>query len=257
MHRTDGQSTIVPDALAMIATCTESRPLMELAVALRAIISGTVLLPADRGETISRIARDLMNPHWNVQAHAVLKDPMVRHFAKTFCQACIQAVPLTPENPNRDQLWQSRVKAALMHDPSLQGHAKQLLGQIQLRVTPAPIMPVQAAQPKYSKSELQAKAKQSAEEFVRRREAQKAREAAQALAENAALSLEASHTHVAASMSPPEEIDAVREKAAEMPAASAPPRLRLRSVLRPTRLEKLLPMFQQSEQLHSLMTPPS
>jgi len=186
MQRKHVYSTLVPDALALIAACTESRPLMELAIALRAVVSGTVLLLGDRVETISRIARDLTNKHWNVQAHVTLTNPMVRYYAKAFCQACIQAVPLTAENPKRDSAWQARVKVALTHDPILRAHAKQLLGQIRLRVTPAQVKPVQATPvqpvnttppPKRDKAELYALAKKFAEELVRRREAQKVRAA--------------------------------------------------------------------------------
>jgi len=157
---------------------------MELAVALRAIVTGAVMLPSDRAETISRIASDLMNPQWNMQAHLTLNHPVVKYVAKAFCQACIQAVPLTPENPTRDLVWQQRVKEALERDASLQSHAKQLLQQIKLRVTPAQpvVAPAIAANasrsPKYDKAELHAKARQFAEEFVRRREAQKAQAAA-------------------------------------------------------------------------------
>jgi len=180
MHRTNAQSTIVPDAIAIIAACTGSRAMMELAVALRAIVTGAVLLPGDRAETIARIASDLMNPRWNLDAHFTLNHPVVKYFAKTFCRACIQAVPLTPENPTRDLRWQQRVKEVLERDASLQNHAKLLLQQIKLRVTPAQpvVTPAVAAStppsPKYDKAQLQAKARQFAEEFVRRREAQKA-----------------------------------------------------------------------------------
>jgi len=183
MHRTNAQSTIVPDAIAIIAACTGSRAMMELAVALRAIVTGAVLLPPDRGESISRIASDLMNPQWNMQAHLTLNHPAVKYFAKTFCRACIQAVPLTPENPTRDLVWQQRVKEVLEQDASLQSHAKLLLQQIKLRVTPAQpvVAPVIAATapttPKYDKAELQAKARQFAEQFVRLHEEQKARAA--------------------------------------------------------------------------------
>jgi len=181
MHRTNAQSTLVPDAIAIIAACTGSRAMMELAVALRAIVTGAVLLPADRAEAISRIASDLMNPQWNMQAHLTLNHPAVKYFAKTFCRACIQAVPLTPENPTRDLRWQQRVKELLERDVSLQSHAMLLLQQIKLRVTPAepvvaPAIATSATPtPKYDKAELHAKARQLAEEFVRRREEQKAR----------------------------------------------------------------------------------
>jgi hypothetical protein len=180
MHRTNAQSTIVPDAIAIIAACTASRAMMELAVALRAIVTGAVMLPGDRAETISRIATDLMNPRWNLEAHLTLNHPAVKYFAKAFCRACIQAVPLTPDNPTRDLKWQQRVKEVLERDASLQSHAKLLLQQIKLRVTPAQpvVAPVIAANapssPKYDKAELQAKARLFAEEFVRRRDAQKA-----------------------------------------------------------------------------------
>jgi hypothetical protein len=180
MHRTNAQSTLVPDAIAIIAACTGSRAMMELAVALRAIVTGAVLLPPDRAETISRIAADLMNPQWNMQAHLTLKHPAVKYYAKAFCRACIQAVPLTPDNPTRDLMWQERVKDVLEQDASLQSHAKLLLQQIKLRVTPAqPVVAPAIATgatptPKYDKAELHAKARQFAEEFVRRREAQKA-----------------------------------------------------------------------------------
>jgi len=181
MHRTNAQSTIVPDAIAIIAACTGSRAMMELAVALRAIVSGAVLLPPDRADAISRIAADLMNPQWNMQAHLTLKNPLAQYFAKAFCRACIQAVPLTPENPTRDLRWQQRVKEVLERDASLQSHAMLLLQQVKLRVTSAqpvvaPAITVNAPpSPKYDKAELHAKARQFAEEFVRRREAQKAR----------------------------------------------------------------------------------
>ncbi len=99
--------------------------------------------------------------------------------AKAFCQACIQAVPLTVENPTRDLVWQARVKVALASDALLQSHAKLLLQHIRLRVTPAqpvvvPAIAANTAAPKRDKAELHAKAKQFAEEFVRRYEAQKA-----------------------------------------------------------------------------------
>jgi len=184
MHRTNAQSTLVPDAIAIIAACTGSRAMMELAVALRAIVTGAVLLPPDRGESISRIAADLMNPQWNMQAHLTLNHPVVKYFAKAFCQACIHAVPLTLDNPTRDLKWQQRVKEVLERDASLQNHAKLLLQQIKLRVTPAQpvVAPAVAANapstPKYDKAEIHAKARQFAEEFVRRREAQKAQAAA-------------------------------------------------------------------------------
>ncbi len=179
MHRTNAQSTIVPDALAIIAACSESRSLMELAVALRAVVSGTVLLPPDRVETISRIATDLMNPRWNVEAHVTLMDQRVQYFASAFCRACVQAVPLTAENPTRDLVWQARVKATLEWDMSLQNHAKLLLQHIRLRVTPAqravaPAVAANAVPPKRDKAELHTKAKRFAEEFVRRWKAQKA-----------------------------------------------------------------------------------
>lgn len=198
MHRTNAQSTIVPDAIAIIAACTGSRAMMELAVALRAIVTGAVLLPGDRAETISRIASDLMNPRWNMQAHLTLNHPAVKYFAKAFCRACIQAVPLTPENPTRDLIWQQRVKEALGRDASWQSHAKLFLQQIKLRVTPPQpvVAPVIAATGptthKYDKAELQAKARQFVEEFLRRRETQKA----QAVA---AQSSEPNPTHAARS----------------------------------------------------------
>ncbi len=184
MQRKRVYSTLVPDTLAMIAACTNSRPVMELAVALRAVVSGAVLLPPDRGETILRITRDLMNPEWNLRAHITLRDPIVRYWAKMFWRTCIQAVPLTAENPARDLVWQGRVKAELERNASLQNHAKLLLRQITLRVTPAEpvVAPVIAAKvnpaPKYDKTKLETKARQFAAEFVRLREAQKARIAA-------------------------------------------------------------------------------
>jgi hypothetical protein len=183
MHRTNAQSTLVPDALAIIAACTGTRAMMELAVALRAIVTGAVLLPRDCGGTISRITADLMNPQWNMQAHLTLNHPVVKYFAKAFCYGCIQAVPLTPENPTRDLVWQERVKAVLERDVVLQSHAKLLLQQIKLRVTPvssphAPTVAAKATQsPIYDKARLYAKVRMFAEEFVRVREVQKARPA--------------------------------------------------------------------------------
>ncbi len=180
MQRKRVYSTLVPDTLAMIAACTNSRPVMELAVALRAVVSGALLLPPDRGETIQRITRDLMNPEWNLRAHISLRDPIVRYWAKMFWRTCIQAVPLTAENPARDLVWQGRVKAELERNASLQNHAKLLLRQITLRVTPtqpvvAPVITANATPAsKYDKAELEAKARQFAAEFVRLREAQKA-----------------------------------------------------------------------------------
>ncbi len=184
MQRKRVYSTLVPDTLAMIAACTNSRPVMELAVALRSVVSGALLLPSDRGETILRITRDLMNPEWNLRAHITLRDPILRYWAKMFWRTCIQAVPLTAENPTRDLVWQSRVKAELVRNASLQNHAKLLLRQITLRVTPAQpvVAPVIAAKvdpaPQYDNAELEAKARQFVEEFIRLREAQKARIAA-------------------------------------------------------------------------------
>ena len=184
MQRKRVYSTLVPDTLAMIAACTNSRPVMELAVALRSVVSGALLLPPDRGETILRITRDLMNPEWNLRAHITLRDPIVRYWAKMFWRTCIQAVPLTAENHARDLVWQGRLKAELERSASLQNHAKLLLRQITLRVTPAQsvVAPVIAAKvnpaPKYDKAELETKARQFAAEFVRLREAQKSRAAA-------------------------------------------------------------------------------
>ncbi len=184
MQRKRVYSTLVPDTLAMIAACTNSRPMMELAVALRSVVSGALLLPPDRGETILRITRDLMNPEWNLRAHITLRDPILRYWAKMFWRVCIEAVPLTAENPARDLVWQGRVKAELERNASLQNHAKLLLRQITLRVTPAQpvVVPAIAAKvnpaPKYDKAELETKARQFATEFVRLREAQKARIAA-------------------------------------------------------------------------------
>ncbi len=184
MQRKRVYSTLVPDTLAMIAACANSRPVMELAVALRAVVSGALLLPPDRGETILRITRDLMNPEWNLRAHITLRDPIVRYWAKMFWRACIQAVPLTAENPVRDLVWQGRAKAELERSASLQNHAKLLLRQITLRVTPAQpvVAPVIATKtnppPKSDKVQMEAKARQFATEFVRLREAQKARVAA-------------------------------------------------------------------------------
>ncbi len=183
MQRKRVYSTLVPDTLAMIAACTNSRPMMELAVALRAVVSGALLLPPDRGETILRINRDLMNPEWNLRAHISLRDPIVRYWAKTFWRACIQAVPFTAENPARDLVWQGRVKAELVRNASLQNHAKLLLRQITLRVTPAQpvVAPVVSETPNpaanHDKAKIEAKARQFAAEFVRLREAQKARAA--------------------------------------------------------------------------------
>lgn len=182
MHRTNAQSTLVPDALAIIAACTGSRSMMELAVALRAIVTGAVLLPPDCGETISRIAADLTNPQWNMQAHLTLNHPVVKYFAKAFCRGCIQAVPLSPENPTRDLLWQERVKEVLERDVVLQSDAKLLLQQIKLRVTPAqavaPTIAARATQPhQCDKAELHAKVRKLAEEFVRLRKGHKARAA--------------------------------------------------------------------------------
>ncbi len=180
MQRKRVYSTLVPDTLAMIAACTNSRPMMELAVALRSVVSGALLLPPDRGETILRITRDLMNPEWNLRAHITLRDPIVRYWAKMFWRTCIQAVPLTAENPARDLVWQGRVKAELVRNASLQNHAQLLLRQITLRVTPtqSAVAPVIAAKvnpaPKYDKAELETRARQFAAEFVRLREAQKA-----------------------------------------------------------------------------------
>jgi hypothetical protein len=156
--------------------------MMELAVALRAIVTGAVLLPADCGGTISRIAADLMNPQWNMQAHLTLNHPVVKYFAKAFCRGCMQAVPLTQDNPTRDLVWQVRVKEVLERDVVLQSHAKLLLQQIKLRVTPtksvAPTIAARATQPhQCDKAELHAKVRKLAEEFVRLREAQKARAA--------------------------------------------------------------------------------
>lgn len=184
MNRTNAQSTLVPDALAMIAACANSRPLMELAVALRAIVTGTLLLPADRVDTISRITRDLANSQWCLQAYLTLNDPRVKYYAKAFCRACIQAVPLTAENPTRDLVWHDRVKTTLIQDASLQSHAKLLLEHVRLRVTlaqevTAPATQSNATPPhKYDKTELHAKAKQFAEEILRRHQAQKAQAAA-------------------------------------------------------------------------------
>ena len=183
MHGANVQSTLIPDAMAIIASCTGSRSLMELAVALRAIATGKILLPPDRSETSARIAQDLMNRRWNLEAHVTLVDPRVQYFAKAFCIACIQAVPLTAENPTRDLVWQTRVRATLAQDALLQSHAKLLLQHIRLRVTPAQpaVVPAIAANanqsPKRDKAELHARAKQFAEEFVRRWEAQKAQAA--------------------------------------------------------------------------------
>lgn len=141
MNRTNAQSTLVPDALATIAACVHSQPLMELAVALRAIVTGSLSLPADRVDAISRITRDLANSQRCLQAHLTLNDPRVKYYAKAFCRACIQAVPLTAENPTRDLVWQARVKVALIQDASLQSHAKLLLDHVRLRVTSAQTNP--------------------------------------------------------------------------------------------------------------------
>ncbi len=184
MQRKRVYSTLVPDTLAMIAACINSQPMMELAVALRAVVSGALLLPPDRGETILRITHDLMNPEWNLRAHITLRDPILRYWAKMFWRTCIQAVPLTAENPSRDLVWQGRVQAELERNASLQNHAKLLLRQIMLRVTPAQpvVAPVIAAKvdpaPQYDKAALETKARLFAAEFVRLREAQKARIAA-------------------------------------------------------------------------------
>jgi len=238
MQRKHVYSTLVPDALAIIAACTESRPLMELAVALRAVVSGTVFLPPDRAETISRIARDLTNAQWNLQAHVTLKDPIVQHLAKQFCRACIQAVPLTAENPTRDLNWKARVKAALTQDASLRSHAKLLLQNVRLRVTPAQAMPVQAAPaqatnatppPKRDTAELHALAKKVAEELVRRREAQKARaaEANATPAQPAERVQPQDLSSIAESTSPPKKRRVFRNVAARARYASMPPILGL------------------------------
>lgn len=180
MNRTNAQSTLVPDALAMVAACVHSQPLMELAVALRTIVTGSLLLPADRVDAISRITRDLANSQWCLQAHLTLNDPRVKYYATAFCRACIQAAPLTAENPMRDLVWQARVKAALIQDASLQSLAMLLLEHVRLRVTSAQTNPTPTSPRKRDNAELHAKALQFAEAFARRREAQEAEAASTA-----------------------------------------------------------------------------
>jgi hypothetical protein len=245
MQRKHDYSTLVPDALAIIAACTNARPSMELAVALRAVVTGTVLLPPDRAETISRIAADLMNPRWNLQAHITLKDPLVQYHARAFFRACIQAVPPTADNPKRDLVWQGRVKTALERDASLQAHAKAFLQGIKLRVTPAQAAATPSIAPKRDKAELHAKAKQFAEEFVRRQEAQKAR-AAEAVAANSAPAPET-----------PAKAERIPEVATHAPVVPVLSKRRLRSFLRSTRLEDYLPSVPPFEPNHSMIAPPS
>jgi len=252
MHRTNAQSTIVPDAIAIIAACTGSRAMMELAVALRAIVTGAVLLPPDRAETISRIAVDLMNPRWNLEAHLTLEHPVVKYFAKAFCRGCIQAVPLTPENPTRDLMWQQRVKEVFERDASLQNHAKLFLQHIKLRVTPAQPAAVPAiaatakTSPKYDKAEIHAKARQFAEEFVRRREAQKAR-----AAEASALLTPVQQPALPAEPTPPVQPQSIAEPAPALQRARV---LRnAASLARYAAMQPLLgscPTSATSEQLH-------
>ncbi len=267
MQRKHEYSSFVPDVLTFIAYCTNARPMAELAVALRALVCGSISLPPDRFETTARIATHLMNPEWNLRAHLTMRDPIASFFAKAFFRACIQAVPLTPENPKRDFVWFKRFQAVFVRDPALQAHAMAFLNCIKLRVTPAQSMapqavPAQAAiaspPPKLDKAQLHAFAKMVAEELVRRRQEQQARAAAQAPAEatasNPTPAPELPHEQVIA-QDQPEKKEIIAEAVASAPIASPPAKRRLRNFLRRTRVEDYLPTIPQFESMS--IAPPS
>lgn len=267
MQRKHEYSTLVPDALAIIAASTNARPMMEVAVALRAIACGAILLPPDRWETTARIAMHLMNSEWNLRAHLTMRHPVSKFFAKEFCKACIRAVPLTPENPTRDLAWLNRFKAVFLRDPALQGHAVAFLNCIKLRVTPAQAMPAQAVpaqtaiaspSPKLDKAQLHAFAKMVAEELVRRRQEEQARVAAQVAVSNTtpAPEPEPPREQVVAHEQP-EKNEIIEEAVASAPIASTPVKRRLRNFLRRTRVEDYLPTIQQFEPNSAMAAPQS
>lgn len=239
MPRKHDYSTLVPDALAMIAACSESPPLMELAVALRAVVRGEILLPPDRFETISRIATDLINPHWNVQAHVTLLDPRVQYYAKAFCRACIQSAPVASQERNLS--WHTRVKSAYSQNPSLRQLGELLIAHVRLRVRPAPVATVSMknASTKSTKAELLAKAKTFAEQFVRHWEAQKAR---------------AAEANAPVPIPEPVQAPPVTKVVAPTPTPLASP---IRAFVSSTRVEELLPIFPQSVHLGQSITPAS
>ena len=190
MHGTNVHSTIVPDALTIIAVCTGSRRLLELGIALKAVATGKVWLPpaAEDADSAMRIARNLLSPQWTSRARTALAAPQIEYLAGHFLRVCVTCVPTQASDPLNDRTWLAGVRALYGREHSLPMLANALLSQLHLPDEPDSAVPAPAPVPVVARShEIQtkliarlrliARAKRFVEQFARNWEAQKARTA--------------------------------------------------------------------------------
>lgn len=137
MDRTNIQSSIVPDAVAIIAVCATSRPLAEMAVALKLISDDELSWPSEFRHTASkwRIAQTVSSLYWRVEARTAMRDPDVQELAFLFYQICLQRVPTNSPNPLTDEDWLLRVRDFFLRQKPLQLIAGDLLDQFPMPET--------------------------------------------------------------------------------------------------------------------------
>jgi hypothetical protein len=131
MHQTSVHSTIVPDAIAIIAVCTTSRALAEFAVALKMVSVDNLSLPPgpEQVEAKVRIAQNVASLAWRVEARAALRDPDIEELAWYFYQICLKWVPSNSSDPMTDDAWLLGVRALYSRERSLQQIANTLIEQ--------------------------------------------------------------------------------------------------------------------------------
>jgi len=134
VHRINVQSSSVPDAVAIIAVCASSRPLAEMAIALKLISNDELSLPSGsrHAASKSRIAQTVSSLFWRVEARAAMSDPQVEELAFLFYQICLQRVPTNSPNPIADDDWLLRVRELFLLQKPLQVIAGALLDQFPL-----------------------------------------------------------------------------------------------------------------------------
>lgn len=134
MQKPSVQSSVVLDAIAIIAVCMNSRALAETAIALKILSHDDLSLPSGSLDAKAkyRIAKTLADFPWRVEARAALRDPEVQELAFYFYQLCLRWAPTDSANPTADTDWLLRVRELVARQKPLQVIAATLLDQIPL-----------------------------------------------------------------------------------------------------------------------------
>jgi len=131
MHGAHIPSSTIADTMVLIAICTGSRALLELAIALRALTTGSICVPPgpENAEMVHRIARSLLDPQWMTRTRAALGDTRVEQLAGHFYEACLMSVPTNAQAPLSDATWLTGVRSLYSTERAMQFMAEALVRQ--------------------------------------------------------------------------------------------------------------------------------